>query len=92
MSSPADADTGGHAPSPRIDLWIAGAALVAFLLTGIFVAAATTDPLMYVHAWIFVACTAGGLIWLIRRYADGIPADDFDAIVRPEKMIGPDPA
>jgi len=22
---------------------------------------------------------------------DGIPADDFDAIVRPEKMIGPDP-
>jgi fumarate hydratase class II len=23
--------------------------------------------------------------------ADGIPADDFDAIVRPEKMIGPDP-
>jgi fumarate hydratase class II len=23
---------------------------------------------------------------------DGIPADDFDAIVRPEKMIGPDPA
>ena len=25
-------------------------------------------------------------------YADGIPAEDFDAIVRPEKMIGPDPA
>jgi fumarate hydratase class II len=24
--------------------------------------------------------------------ADGIPADDFDRIVRPEKMIGPDPA
>jgi fumarate hydratase class II len=24
--------------------------------------------------------------------ADGIPADDFDAIVRPERMIGPDPA
>ncbi len=24
--------------------------------------------------------------------ADGIPAEDFDAIVRPEKMIGPDPA
>ncbi|MFV0369895.1 MAG: lyase family protein, partial [Hyphomicrobiaceae bacterium] len=24
-------------------------------------------------------------------YADGIPAEDFDAIVRPEKMIGPDP-
>jgi fumarate hydratase, class II len=23
---------------------------------------------------------------------DGIPADDFDTIVRPEKMIGPDPA
>ncbi len=23
---------------------------------------------------------------------DGIPADDFDSIVRPEKMIGPDPA
>jgi fumarate hydratase class II len=23
---------------------------------------------------------------------DGIPADDFDAIVRPENMIGPDPA
>ncbi|WP_321491062.1 class II fumarate hydratase [uncultured Hyphomonas sp.] len=23
--------------------------------------------------------------------ADGIPAEDFDAIVRPEKMIGPDP-
>ena len=23
---------------------------------------------------------------------DGIPAEDFDAIVRPEKMIGPDPA
>jgi fumarate hydratase class II len=23
--------------------------------------------------------------------ADGIPADDFDAIVRPENMIGPDP-
>ena len=22
---------------------------------------------------------------------DGIPAEDFDAIVRPEKMIGPDP-
>ena len=24
--------------------------------------------------------------------SDGIPAEDFDAIVRPEKMIGPDPA
>jgi fumarate hydratase class II len=24
--------------------------------------------------------------------ADGIPAEDFDAIVRPEKMICPDPA
>ena len=24
--------------------------------------------------------------------ADGIPAEDFDAIVVPSKMIGPDPA
>ena len=43
-------------------------------------------PLLHRPAAEELVCKADRLGFPIK---DGIPADDFDAIVRPEKMIGP---
>ena len=43
---------------------------------GVIEAGVSHDPLMVTQAWTFVACVLGGGIWFLRRYADGVPADE----------------
>ncbi len=64
---------------PQTDLLAVPAILVAFLGLAFYVAAQTTDPLMGMQAWTFMAGIGIALIHLVRRYADGIPADDKGA-------------
>jgi cytochrome c oxidase cbb3-type subunit 1 len=60
----------------RLDLWIIpGLMLVAFAL-GLAEAAASHDPRMVFQAWTFLGCVGAGGIWFLRRYADGVPADE----------------
>ena len=58
------------------DLFAVPALLVSFLFLAFVVAARTSDPLMSMQAWTFMAGVGGTIIWLVRRYAGGIPADD----------------
>ncbi|NOT42846.1 MAG: cytochrome-c oxidase, cbb3-type subunit I [Alphaproteobacteria bacterium] len=55
------------------------AIFVGFLILGFYVATQTTDPLMGMQAWTFMAGVGMALIHLVRRYAEGIPADDKGA-------------
>jgi cytochrome c oxidase cbb3-type subunit 1 len=52
-------------------LALAGAAIAA-----VFAARFAHDGNFAAHAWIFAAAFAGGVVWLVRRYADGTTADD----------------
>lgn len=63
-------------PSGRLDLFAVPALLFFFLFLAFVVAARTSDPLMSIQAWTFMAGVAGVIIWLVNRYGDGIPADD----------------
>jgi cytochrome c oxidase cbb3-type subunit 1 len=60
----------------RLDLWIIPALLTAGLLIGAIEAGMSHDPRMVTQAWIFLACVAVGGIWFLRRYGDGVPADE----------------
>ncbi len=64
---------------PRFDLFAVPAIFVGFLFLAFYVAAQTTYPLMAMQAWTFMAGIGIALIHLVRRYADGIPADDTGA-------------
>ena len=58
------------------DLFIVPALFVLFLLLGLVVAATTSDGLMAFQAWTFMAGVGIALIWLVQRYAEGLPEDD----------------
>ncbi len=64
------------ATDTRLDLFAVPALLVLFLLLAFVIVAQTNDPLMSLQAWTFMAGVGLTLIWLVRRYADGIPDDD----------------
>jgi cytochrome c oxidase cbb3-type subunit 1 len=61
---------------PRIDLFAVPAVFISFLILGFYVTTQTADPLMRIQAWTFMAGVGLALIHLVRRYAEGIPADD----------------
>jgi cytochrome c oxidase cbb3-type subunit I len=65
-----------HTQNTRFDILVIGGALAFFACLAFAVAAQTPDPLMRTHAWIFLAGFALMLFWLVRRYTDGIPADE----------------
>jgi cytochrome c oxidase cbb3-type subunit I len=64
---------------PEIDRFAVPALLVGFLILGFYVATQTTDPLMGMQTWTFMAGVGIALIHLVRRYAEGVPADDKGA-------------
>jgi cytochrome c oxidase cbb3-type subunit 1 len=68
--------TTSTAPASRFDLIVLGFTLVSGLILSFFVAAQTPDPLMRVHAWIFLAGFAFMAFWMARRYANGVPEDE----------------
>jgi cytochrome c oxidase cbb3-type subunit I len=74
---PMQPKTGGILP--RTDLFAVPAILVGFLILGFYVATQTADPLMGIQAWTFMAGVGIALIHLVRRYAEGTPADDKGA-------------
>jgi cytochrome c oxidase cbb3-type subunit 1 len=61
------------------DYFAVPATFVSFLFLGFFVASQTTDPLMAVQAWTFMAGIGIALAFLVKRYSDGIPTDDTGA-------------
>ncbi|HAJ47936.1 MAG TPA: cytochrome-c oxidase, cbb3-type subunit I, partial [Alphaproteobacteria bacterium] len=63
-------------PNLRIDILIMTASLITGLLLALIVAAKSPDPLMQVHAWIFMAGFAVILWWMAGRYGSGIPDDE----------------
>jgi cytochrome c oxidase cbb3-type subunit 1 len=64
---------------PQTDLFAVPALFVGSLILGFYVATQTPDPLMGLQAWTFMAGVGIALIHLIRRYAEGVPADDKGA-------------
>jgi cytochrome c oxidase cbb3-type subunit 1 len=60
----------------RSDLMAVPALLVFFLFLGFVVVTQTSDPLMSLQAWTFMAGVGIALAWLVKRYGEGIPADD----------------
>ena len=60
----------------RLDLFFIPGLLVLGFFWAVYVAAQSPDWRMVVQAWTFIACAAGVGIWFLRRYGDGIPADD----------------
>jgi len=63
----------------RLDLFLIPGLLVVGFFWAVYVAAQSPDWRMVVQAWTFIACTAGVCIWFLRRYGDGIPADETGA-------------
>ena len=63
----------------RLDLFAVPAFLLFFFFLAFAVAARTPDPLMEIQAWTFMAGVGLSLIWMVRRYADGIPEGDRGA-------------
>jgi len=63
----------------RMDLWAVPAVFVAFLILAFVVAAQTSDPLMSIQAWTFMAGVGIAILWLVQRYSGGIPEDDRSA-------------
>jgi cytochrome c oxidase cbb3-type subunit 1 len=64
---------------PRFDLFVVPAIFILSLILGFYVTTQTTDPLMRIQAWTFMAGVGLALIHLVRRYAEGIPEDDKGA-------------
>jgi cytochrome c oxidase cbb3-type subunit 1 len=60
----------------RSDLLAVPALLVFFLFLAFVVVTQTSDPLMSLQAWTFMAGIGIALVWLVQRYGEGIPADD----------------
>ncbi len=60
----------------RWDLVFVPFLFAAFAFAALVVLAQTTDPLMSIQAWTFLAGLGVAAIWLVRRYGEGIPADD----------------
>ena len=60
----------------RLDLFAVPALVTAFLFIAFAVAVVTHDALMATQAWTFIAGFSIALLWMIRRYADGIPPAD----------------
>jgi len=61
----------------RFDLFAVPALFIVFLFLGFVVVTQTPDPVMSIQAWTFMAGVGATLIWLVRRYGGGIPADDI---------------
>ncbi len=69
--------TEAHAKNdPRWDMLFAPAIFVVAFLLAFVAAAKSPEPQMQIQAWTFLAATALVLVWWVRRYAEGIPADD----------------
>ncbi len=64
---------------PRVDLFAVPALFILFLILGFHVTTQTADPLMRIQALTFMAGVGIALIHLVRRYAEGLPADDKTA-------------
>ena len=60
----------------RLDLWFAPATFVVAFLLAFAAAARSPEPQMQMQAWTFLLATLAVLIWFVRRYAGGTPADD----------------
>jgi cytochrome c oxidase cbb3-type subunit 1 len=61
----------------RFDLFAVPALFIFFTFLALTVAVKTTDPLMAVQAVTFMVGFGLGLLWMIGRYAEGVPeADD----------------
>jgi cytochrome c oxidase cbb3-type subunit I len=64
---------------PRVDLFVVPAVFILSLILGFYVTTQTADPLMRIQALTFMAGVGLALIHLVRRYAEGMPADDKTA-------------
>jgi cytochrome c oxidase cbb3-type subunit 1 len=65
----------------RLDLWAVPILLILAFSAGIIEAAVSHDPLMVIQAWTFTACIVASGIWFLRRYAEGIPAEETETYV-----------
>jgi cytochrome c oxidase cbb3-type subunit 1 len=61
---------------PRFDLFAVPAVFVGVLVLGLYVITQSADPLMKTQAATFMLGAGLALIYFMRRYADGVPADD----------------
>jgi cytochrome c oxidase cbb3-type subunit 1 len=60
----------------RLDLFAVPALIIFFLFLALTVAVKTTDHLMSIQAVTFMVGFGLAILWMIRRYASGIPAED----------------
>jgi cytochrome c oxidase cbb3-type subunit 1 len=60
----------------RLDLFAVPALFIFFLFLALTVAVKTTDHLMSIQAVTFMVGFGLAMLWMIRRYASGIPAED----------------
>jgi cytochrome c oxidase cbb3-type subunit 1 len=60
----------------RVDVPFMAGFLCLALIGAFYVAAKSPDPLLQVHAWIFMAGFAALLFWMSGRYGAGLPADE----------------
>jgi len=63
----------------QFDLFAVPALFAVFLFLGFAVAAQTHDPLMSIQAWTFMAGIGIALAFFVKRYSEGVPADDTGA-------------
>ena len=63
-------------PHARLDLFAVPALFILFLFLAFAVAVKTTDHLMSIQMATFMVGFSIALLWMIRRYATGIPASD----------------
>jgi len=63
-------------PRVRLDLFAVPALIIFFLFLALTVAVKTTDHLMSIQAVTFMVGFGLAMLWMIRRYAEGIPAED----------------
>ena len=66
----------GNRPSAPAVMVIGGIVLFVAVICSIVLARFAHDGNFAAHAWIFAAGFLAAMIWLLRRYADGIPADE----------------
>jgi cytochrome c oxidase cbb3-type subunit 1 len=62
--------------SMRWDLFFVPALVALFSVFAFAILASTSDPLMSSQAWFFVFGLAVFALWMVGRYAEGIPSDD----------------
>ena len=60
----------------RIDLIAVPLILFVGICIAILEAVKSPDPLMVTQAWTFLACLLAVSAWFLRRYANGVPADE----------------